>query len=670
MDGVKVLIKQKTAMTSFDIAAVVYRLQQMLPMRVVNVYGIEDSILIKVKGKHVSGNLIAEPAVRFHLTSYDIVEKGIPSPLIMGFRKHLRDSIITDVKQYEFDRIIYIEFSNSRKLVVEVVPRGVIALVGNDNKIIHATEQRKMKDRVITRGTKYTPPPSRTIHPNELDARIVMEAIKHGPDLVRGLVRGIGYPGEVVEEALYRIGISPTSSPNSINLRDAEQLVEVLKSIYDESRNSGKSYMIISDEETPLSITPFNPIGLREAYQFKIKTYDDIMRGFDEYFVRVARSAIAGSILKKLKEEEQKLNRAIEKTLENIRDNEEKVKRLSKIAETLSQRINELYKIHECVNKFREQYGWPFIVGNCKNVVDVEPSRGVYKVTLGDDIVELYISEDPYDQIVGLYKRIGELQSKIERAQKILEELKKKRNELERSIRIESEKVRALIRRKEWYEKYHWLFTTNWLLAIGGRDASQNESIVKRYLNDKNIFMHAEVHGGAAVVLFTNGKTPPTQDLRDAATLAACFSKAWKTGIASVDVYWAWGSQVSKSPPSGEYLAKGAFMVYGKRNYIRGVELRLALGVNIDNDAPIVIVGPEHLVRKRALYYAILIPGEIDPSKIASRLRSVFRKMAIEDHKAYIEALSNEELRMRIPGPSRILTIRKGEAIEPPRPHK
>ena len=143
MDGVKVLIKQKTAMTSFDIAAVVYRLQQMLPMRVVNVYGIEDSILIKVKGKHVSGNLIAEPAVRFHLTSYDIVEKGIPSPLIMGFRKHLRDSIITDVKQYEFDRIIYIEFSNSRKLVVEVVPRGVIALVGNDNKIIHATEQRK-----------------------------------------------------------------------------------------------------------------------------------------------------------------------------------------------------------------------------------------------------------------------------------------------------------------------------------------------------------------------------------------------------------------------------------------------------------------------------------------------------------------------------------------------
>ncbi len=38
------------------------------------------------------------------------------------------------------------------------------------------------------------------------------------------------------------------------------------------------------------------------------------------------------------------------------------------------------------------------------------------------------------------------------------------------------------------------------------------------------------------------------------------------------------GEQVSKTPPSGEYIKKGSFMVRGKRNYFKA-ELGLCIGI-------------------------------------------------------------------------------------------
>ena len=38
-------------------------------------------------------------------------------------------------------------------------------------------------------------------------------------------------------------------------------------------------------------------------------------------------------------------------------------------------------------------------------------------------------------------------------------------------------------------------------LQLGGRDAQQNELIVKRYMREGDIYVHADLHGASSVVI-------------------------------------------------------------------------------------------------------------------------------------------------------------------------
>ena len=42
--------------------------------------------------------------------------------------------------------------------------------------------------------------------------------------------------------------------------------------------------------------------------------------------------------------------------------------------------------------------------------------------------------------------------------------------------------TRMCVRRVYWFEKFVWFITTENYLVIGGRDAQQNEILVKRYM--------------------------------------------------------------------------------------------------------------------------------------------------------------------------------------------
>src|SRR3989339_1414200 len=60
-------------------------------------------------------------------------------------------------------------------------------------------------------------------------------------------------------------------------------------------------------------------------------------------------------------------------------------------------------------------------------------------------------------------------------------------------------------RKKEWFEKFRWFFTTNNFLVIGGRDATSNEALVKKYMDENDLYFHAEIHGAPHVVLKKGG---------------------------------------------------------------------------------------------------------------------------------------------------------------------
>jgi len=144
-------------------------------------------------------------------------------------------------------------------------------------------------------------------------------------------------------------------------------------------------------------------------------------------------------------------------------------------------------------------------------------------------------------------------------------------------------------RKPMWFEKFNWFITTDNYLVLGGRDAQQNEQIVKRYLRPGDAYLHADVHGAASCILrakrqrdLKSGRTNPiplsNQALREAGNFTICRSSAWSSRMVT-SAWWVESHQVSKTAPTGEYLTVGSFMIRGKKNFLPPSQLEMGLAV-------------------------------------------------------------------------------------------
>lgn len=132
-------------------------------------------------------------------------------------------------------------------------------------------------------------------------------------------------------------------------------------------------------------------------------------------------------------------------------------------------------------------------------------------------------------------------------------------------------------RKTYWFEKFYWFISSENYLVIGGRDQQQNEVIVKRYMKPTDVYVHAEIQGASSVVIKNpTGAEIPPKTLLEAGTMAISYSVAWDAKIVT-SAYWVRGDQVSKTAPTGEYLASGSFMIRGKRNFLPPCNLILGL---------------------------------------------------------------------------------------------
>jgi len=164
---------------------------------------------------------------------------------------------------------------------------------------------------------------------------------------------------------------------------------------------------------------------------------------------------------------------------------------------------------------------------------------------------------------------------------------------------IEAQKNKRMVtvmpqRKMHWFEKFHWCITSDNYLVLGGRDAQQNEQLVKRYLRPGDAYLHADVHGAASCILRAKrrrkpgpngpGTGPtevlplPEQALREAGNFTICRSSAWASRMVT-SAWWVESHQVSKTAPTGEYLTVGSFMVRGKKNFLPATQLEMGLGV-------------------------------------------------------------------------------------------
>jgi len=93
--------------------------------------------------------------------------------------------------------------------------------------------------------------------------------------------------------------------------------------------------------------------------------------------------------------------------------------------------------------------------------------------------------------------------------------------------------------------------------------------------------------------------------------------------FAEAQAYWVLPEQVSKTPQSGEFVPKGAFIIRGKRNYY-SCKLELAVGkIEIDGFYKI-MCGPIDSVKSQTDKYVVIQPGDIKKIDIANRIANLF----------------------------------------------
>jgi len=237
--------------------------------------------------------------------------------------------------------------------------------------------------------------------------------------------------------------------------------------------------------------------------------------------------------------------------------------------------------------------------------------------------LELDIRKTIDQNAADYFEKSKKYKKKLEGALKALEQSKQKLKILmtERYNELEKEKQKqiTIIKRpeKKWFEKFHWFYTSDRRLAIGGRDATTNEIIIKKYTEKDDLVFHTDMAGSPFFILKTEEKKVPENILKEVADAVCSYSKAWKLGLSTQQVFYVKPEQVSKTAQSGEYLTKGAFVIRGKTTYIPN-EINLAVGITKDN---IIMGGPLEAIKANCVKYVKIIQGDEKTGSIAKKIQ-------------------------------------------------
>jgi hypothetical protein len=120
-------------------------------------------------------------------------------------------------------------------------------------------------------------------------------------------------------------------------------------------------------------------------------------------------------------------------------------------------------------------------------------------------------------------------------------------------------------------------------------------------------------------------------------------------GLGAIDVFWFKPDQISKTPPSGEHLPKGSFVINGKKNYIKNLQLRISIGLKEVDEKQVIIGGPSSSVSAQTKIFVEIVPGNMSSEKLAKQIKQRLSEMAPQQMKQLVFNMSPEDFQRFIP---------------------
>ncbi|XP_038077635.1 nuclear export mediator factor Nemf-like [Patiria miniata] len=615
---------------------------RLMGLRVINIYDINNkTYLIKLQGTDKKEMLLIESGIRINSTDFDWPKSNMPSNFSMKLRKHLKSRRLNQLHQLGMDRVVDMQFGSDEAayhLIVELYDRGNIFLTDSEYTILNLLRTRTDSEdvRFAVRETypveaakkpEPLPEPNRlqemlaTAKPGDPIRKILNPHFVFGPAVIEHCLLRQGFPSSVKLEKEFS---SKTDIPRLLlALTEAQELME------QSGHSQNKGYVIQKREKKPtavegcddtelLTYTEYHPFLYEQHKSSPHIELDSFNKAVDEFYSKLESQK---TDMKVLQQEKDAL-----KKLENVKkDHEKRLDQLMK-AQEIDMRKGELIEMNlplvdQAIKVVRSaianQIDWTEI----NNIIheaqaQQDPVASAIKNLKLDTNHITMVLRNPYED---QQEEEGENSQESSRKQKkkdkanyvdidlglsayanarrFYEQKKFSKKKEQRTVDASEKAIKSAERKTKqalkdvatvasinktrktyWFEKFYWFVSSENYLIIAGRDQQQNEIVVKKYLSQGDIYVHADLHGASSVIIKnpTGGLVPPIT-LQEAGVMAICYSVAWDAKVVT-SAWWVHHDQVSKTAPTGEYLTTGSFMIRGKKNYLPPAQLMMGFG--------------------------------------------------------------------------------------------
>ena len=579
-----------------------------------NIWGINrNSLLFKLHHPKKPDIMLMVSTTGMWITKKKI-DSIEPNKLLRRLRNDLLRSKIEKIEQIGTERIAYLTFSNFENrfvLIVEFFGEGNLLLCNYNKKILALLHSIDVKHRQLRVGSNYVPPPIDGIDLKNFKKDEFVKILTSSTTIGKTIGRGLGLPKKYVEEIIRLSSISRDRPSNELTDDEIASLCDIINTTTNNVIKGNHDPTIINDGE----LSEIFPIRFSDdnTNAKNVPSFNDGLDIiFSEQILQKGKSLYSSTAEKKIKELENTLDEQ-KKAISTVTEKSGKIADIANLLFTMQAEGRSDIRDPKIAQVLQDKNS------------ELIKEKGISILKIG----EVKIKIDLNLSLPSIASKLFDESKKQKAAIKSIEKLiKKTEDRLEKTIQ-KGEIARGAIgftevRKKNWFERYRWFYTSDGILAVGGRDSSSNSAIIRKYVEKDDKVFHAEINGSPFFILKDRHETIMPLSIAETSHATVCFSRAWKEGMYGVNCYWVTPQQVKKAAPSGQTMGKGSFIIEGTRNYNKVSTLKLAVGILQKDDDYLLVCGPPTAIKSDCVCYVVIEPGSIEISDMAKKIRANF----------------------------------------------
>ncbi len=556
--------------------------EKLIDSKIDKVYQPEkDEVCLKIRSKEGACKLLLSASAshpRVYIANkYEKTNPKKAPVFCMTLRKYIQGGVIVDIDQVGFERIIKISVESydelrekTRKdLYIEIMGKhsNIILVSDLEGKVIDSIKRVPLsvsRARQVLPGVSYELPPSQDkLNPLDIiDVDKFTLRINRSKGPVFKAIYGniLGLSPLVAREVCVRVGLEANTEVEDLSNEDIRSLVDCINTIFDDL-DKNKVYPSIIIDKKRDKIVEFSSIRLSQ-YKDLTEIYDDSISTIieDYYLAKDKKDRInqrASSMKKNLSLKLDRVKHKIDKQMIELNESENADKYRIK-GELITSYI---YMIKEGMDKVVLENFYD----NNKEIeidlrVNLSPSENAQKYFKKYNKLKNAGEEISKQMVINIQEKeyLENTLLSIENCDDA-KELKEIREELIREGYIKSYKMPKKDNKPgtdmRKFRSYHGK------LIIVGKNNKQNDYLTLRLADNEDLWFHTKDIPGSHVLIKSAGMTVTDEELIEAATLAAYYSKARMSSNVPVD--YTMRKNVKK--PSG---AKPGMVIYEKNKTI------------------------------------------------------------------------------------------------------